>query len=69
MPDFQRPQHRHSEGLQMPFGKALYFTRHLRFQSAFLSKPFGECRDFIFKRVDSDFAYTLFAFRYLQVSI
>ncbi len=53
----------------MPFGKALYFTRHLRFQSAFLSKPFGECRDFIFKRVDSDFAYTLFAFRYLQVSI
>ena len=53
----------------MPFEKAFYFTRHLPVRSAFLSKPFGECRDFIFKRLDSDFAYTLFAFRYLQVSI
>jgi hypothetical protein len=53
----------------MPFEKALYFTLQLPFQSAFLSKLFGECHDFIFKRLDSDFACTLFAFQCAQVSI
>ena len=60
-PDFQRPQHRHSEGLQL--------TLHLPFQFAFFPKPFSECHGLVLKRLDSDFAYTLFAFRYLQVSI
>jgi hypothetical protein len=47
----------------------LHLPFHLPFQFAFFPKPFGECHGFVFKRLDSDFAYTLFAFRYLEVSM